>query len=174
MKSRNNLHNGPVMSAAKKALETGNAHHILIWIPEESENTLKNLLERACCARTIRKDAHDRTADWYFETVNRLHAACHGPRNLSISTKTPEEKAIILLVEGACESGNFDEITTVIPDTPAGEMRQRFKDLMKKRNYYCKENCAAGRMYVSAFIDFITFVYNLHSVSSDNHVIHRH
>jgi len=43
MISRNNLHNGPVMSAAKRALDTGKAHYILIWIPEESENTLKNL-----------------------------------------------------------------------------------------------------------------------------------
>ena len=32
MISYNNVHNGPVMSAAKKALETGKAHHILIWI----------------------------------------------------------------------------------------------------------------------------------------------
>jgi cell division inhibitor SulA len=36
------------MSAAKRALETGKAHYILIWIPEESENTLKNLLEKVC------------------------------------------------------------------------------------------------------------------------------
>jgi hypothetical protein len=171
VKSRNNLRNGPVMSAAKAALETGNANYILIWIPEESENTLKNLLERACCARITRNDAHDRTADWFFETVNRLHIAYHGPHNLSISTKTPEEKKIILLVDAACESGNFDEINAVIPDTPAGEMRQRFNDMMKKRNYDWEKNCAAGRVYVSAFIDFITFVYHLHSVSSGHHVI---
>ena len=47
-----NQNDGPLTKAAKAALETGNANHILIWIPEESENTLKNLLERACCARS--------------------------------------------------------------------------------------------------------------------------
>jgi hypothetical protein len=67
-------------------------------------------------------------------------------------------------VERACESGNFEQITTVIPDTPTGEMRQRFNDVIKKRNY-CEENIAAGRVYVSAFIDFIAFVNNLRSGS---------
>jgi hypothetical protein len=93
MKSNDDISNNPVMSAAKRALETGEAQHILIWVPEESANTLKNLLERACCERTIRKDAHDRTAaDWYFETVNRLHSRYYGPHNLSISTKPVDEK----------------------------------------------------------------------------------
>jgi len=162
-----NQSDGPVTKAAKESLETGNASRILIWIPEESENTLKNLLERACCVRSTRQDEGNRTAEWYFETVNRLHVASHGLNNLSISTKTPEEKATILLVQRACESGHFEDIDIRIPDTPAGDMRQRFEDLMRKRNSYCEQNCVAGRMYVSAFVDFITFVNNLHSASPD-------
>jgi len=169
-----NQNDGPVTKAAKESLESGNANRILIWIPEESENTLRNLLERACCARSTRQDGRNRTADWYFETVNCLHVTGHGSNNLSISTKTPEEKAIILLVQRACESGNFEEIAIHIPDTPTGELRQHFEDLMKKRNSYCEENCVAGRKYVSAFVDFITFVNNLHPGSSENQVNQRH
>jgi len=163
-----NQGDGPVTKAAKESLETGNASRILIWIPEESENTLKNLLERTCCVRSTRQDKGNRTVEWYFETVNRLHVASHGLNNMSISTKTPEEKAIILLVQKACESGNFEDITVRIPDIPAGELRQRFEDLMKKRDSYCEGNCVAGRKYVSAFVDFITFVNNLHSGSPDD------
>jgi len=156
--------NDPVMSAAKKALETGKAHYILIWIPEESENTLKNLLEKVCCTLNTQKDGNDHIVDWYFETIKRLHSGYYGSRNLNIPTKTPEEKTIIFLVERACESGNFEVITTIIPDTPAGEMRQRFNDVMKKRNYTV-ENITDGRVYVSAFTDFIAFVNSLRSGS---------
>jgi len=162
MISYNNLPNGLLMSAAKRALETGKAHHILIWIPKASENTLKNLLEKACCERRIQKNAHTHIVDWYFTTVNLFHSGYYGPRNLDISTKTPEEKMIISLVERAFESGNFEEIGTIIPDTPTGEMRQRFDDVMKMRDYRV-ENIAAGRVYVSAFTDFIEFVNNLRS-----------
>jgi len=157
---------GPVTRAAKRALETGNAQHILIWIQEDSENTVKNLLEKACCERTTRNDAHNNTVDWYFGTVSRLHSAYHGTHNLNISTKTPEEKAIILLVERACESGNFEDLSPVIPDDCTGEMRQYFDDVMKMRNFD-KKNSAAGRVYVSAVVNFITFVYHLHSGSHE-------
>lgn len=145
------------MSAAKRALVTGNAQYILIWIPEESENTLKNLLEKVCCERNTQKVAYDHIVDWYFKTVNHLHSVYCGSHNLNLSTKAPEEKKIIFLVERACESGNFKEITTVIQDTPDGEMRQHFNDVMKKRNYRA-ENIAAGRVFVSAFTAFIAFV----------------
>jgi len=90
MKTNIDISNNPVIIAAKRALETGEAQHILVWVPEESANTLKNLLERACCERTIRKEEHDRTADWYFETVNRLHSRYYGPENMSICRR--EEK----------------------------------------------------------------------------------
>jgi hypothetical protein len=125
MVPRNNLYKGPVMSAAKRALETGNAQYILIWIPEESENTLKNLLEKVCCERNTQKVAYDHIIDWYFNTINRLYSVYCGPRNLNISTKVPEEKKIIFRVEKACESGILKDITTVIQDTLDGEMRQR-------------------------------------------------
>lgn len=164
MISRNNLPNGPGMDAAKKALETGKAHHILIWIPEELKSTLKNFLEKACCERNTRKNVHGHAVDWHFQTIHRLQSLYYGPHNLNITTKEPEEKAIILLVERACEGGNFEEITTVIPDTPTGDMPQRFNDVMKKKNYDV-ENIAAGRVYVSAFTDFIVFVNNLRSGS---------
>jgi hypothetical protein len=150
------------MSAAMRALETGEAHYILIWIPEASENTLKNLLEKAYYERYTQKNARTHIVDWYFTTVNNYHSGYYGPRNLDISTKTPEEKMIISLVERAFESGNFEEIGTIIPDTPTGEMRQRFDDVMKMRDYHV-ENIAAGRVYVSAFTDFIEFVNNLRS-----------
>ena len=151
------MYKGPVMSAAKRSLETGNAQYILIWISEESENTLKNLLEKVCCEINTQKNARDHIVDWYFNTVNHLHSVYCGLHNLNLSTKTPEEKKIIILVEGACKSGNFKEITAIFQDTPDGEIRQRFNDVMKKRNYRL-ENIAAGRMYVLAFTDFIAFL----------------
>ena len=64
-----------------------------------------------------------------------------------------------MLVERACESGNFKELSEIIPDIPGGEIRHCFNDVMKKRNYEL-ENSIAGRHYVSAFTNFIAFVNN--------------
>jgi hypothetical protein len=164
MISRNNVHNGPVMRAAKMALETGNADHILIWVPEESENTLKNLLEKTCCERTTQRKARNHSIEWYLQTINRLHSEYYRPHDLNISTKTPEERKTILLVERACETGNFDEIATVMQITSDEEIRQRFNDVLNKSNYDM-DNIAAGRAYVSAFTDFIACINSLRSGS---------
>jgi hypothetical protein len=155
---------GPLMRAALRALKTGDAGHILIWIPEESENTLRNLLEKACCERTINRNAHAQIADWYFTTVNRLHMRCYRPRDLVISTKTPEEKKIIHLVERTCQCGDLTEITTVIPDTSGGELQQQLNRVMRTQNFD-PGNTAAGRAWVSAFIDFIALVHRMRSGS---------
>ncbi len=152
------------MNSAERALMTGDVRHILAWVPEESENTLKNLLERACCERTVNGGGQSLIADWYFRRVLHLHEALYRQENLDISTKTPEEKKIIFLVEKACKSGNFEEITAVIQDTPSGEMRDCFRDVLTKRNN-SEKSYSAGRAYVSALAGFISLAKNLQAGS---------
>ena len=129
-------HDGPVMRAAKMALETGNANYVLIWVSEKSENTLKNLLEKTCCERSSQKNMQNRALDWYFETVNRLHLA-NRRRLYTCKPGGLDESPIVLKVERAIETGNFEEIRSVIPDTHAGEVKQRFQQVLNKRNYDC-------------------------------------
>jgi hypothetical protein len=69
---------GPVMTAAQKSLMTGDASHILTLMPEEAGNTVRNLLEKACCHYRMRKDSRDPAVLWYFRTVDRLHSARTG------------------------------------------------------------------------------------------------
>ena len=164
MQKRRYSPDGPLMRAALKALETGDAGHILIWIPADSENTLRNILEKACCDRTIHPKARSPVADWYFLTVSRLHSRCYGLQDLNMSTKTPEEKKIICLAERTCRSGNFPEITREIPDTPDGEIQRQFSIVMRMKDFDPKDT-AAGRAWVTAFTDLIALVNRIRSGS---------
>ena len=158
--------NGPVMRAAKMALETGNANYILIWVPEESENTLKNLIEKTCCERSSRKNIQNLAINWYFQTVSRLKYANGWPHCPGMKSERSDEKPIVLMVERAIETGNIEEIIGVIPCTHAGDVRQRFHHVMDKRNYNV-DNIADGRAYVSSFIDLIVYLNNLYTSISD-------
>jgi len=42
---------GPVVKAAKKALEAGNINYVLVWVPRESEKELREVFERTLRAR---------------------------------------------------------------------------------------------------------------------------
>ena len=152
----------PVEKAAKMALETGNVNYILIWLPEESENTLKNLLEKTRCVRSSRMNMQNQVYDWYFATVNRFFNANRYPDYLTTQFGGLAEKPLVLKVDKAIESGDFEEIRDIIPVTHEADAKQRFQHIMDMRNYPVN-NIAAGRAYVSAFFDFNRYVHDLSS-----------
>jgi hypothetical protein len=152
----------PVEKAAKMALETGNVNYILIWLPEESENTLKNLLEKTCCKRSSKMNMRNQAYDWYFETVNRFYRASRWPDYLMTQFGGLAKKMLILKVDRAIESGNFEEIRDIIPVTHEADAKQRFQLIMNMRNYPVN-NIQSGRAYVSAFFDFARYIHTLSS-----------
>lgn len=80
---RLNQHPGttPVMHAAMVALNSGNVNDILSWIPEEYENTVKNLFEKTLCEQRTGNDGQGISVNWYLHTVNQL--CCAGDREPS-------------------------------------------------------------------------------------------
>ena len=162
--------NAPDMKAAKMALETGNANYVLIWVPEESENKLKNLLEKTCCERSARKNMQNCAIDWYFDIVSRFYSANKGALYTCLKPGGLDESLIAVKVERAIETGNFEEIIGIIPDAHAADVRERFHHVMDKSNYD-RNNIAAGRAYVSAFIDFLTYVHTIRTCipGEENH-----
>jgi hypothetical protein len=151
---------GLVVKAAKMALDTGNVNYILIWLPEESENTLKNLLEKTCCTRSSRMNVQNQVYDWYFEMVNRIYRTSRWPDYLTTQSGGLTEKLLVLKVDKAIENGNFEEIRDIIPVTHEADAKQRFLHVMNTRNYPVN-NLAAGRAYVSAFFNFNQYMHNL-------------
>jgi len=158
------------MKAAQMALATGNVNYVLIWIPEESDNTLKNLLEKTCCERSARKNMQNRAIDWYFDIVSRFYSANKGALYTCLKPGGLDESLIAVKVERAIETGNFEEIIGIIPNTHAADVRERFHHVMDKSNYD-RNNIAAGRAYVSAFIDFLTYVHTIRTCipGEENH-----
>src|SRR5665647_24212 len=69
---------GPVVSAARVALETGNVNFALIWVPESAESELKDVFEKTLRVRKIGPEAQALADEWFFENVVRLHRAGEG------------------------------------------------------------------------------------------------
>jgi hypothetical protein len=150
-----------VLKAAKMSLQTGNVNYILIWLPEESENTLKNLLEKTCCKRSSRMNMQKQAHDWYFETVYRFYLSGRSPDHNTTQSRNLTGK-LVLKVDRAIQSGNFEEIRDIIPLTHETDAQQRFQNLIKLRDFPV-DNIAAGRSYVSAFFDFNQYLHILSS-----------
>jgi hypothetical protein len=102
-------HDNPVMKAAQLALATGNFNLVKIWVPEELKNTLKNILEKTFCERSVRKNMQNRTIVWYFEAVNRLHSASKGALHSCLKPGGHDESPIISMLERTIETGNLEK-----------------------------------------------------------------
>ncbi|WAC04312.1 MAG: DUF6448 family protein [Methanoregula sp.] len=152
---------GPVVKAAKKALETGNLNYVLIWIPRESEKELKEVFARTLRARKAGKDAQDVADDWFFETAIRLHRAGEGASYTGMKPAGLSEGPVVPKAEKAIETGNPKETIDVILKTVEEDLTHRFRHVMEKKNYDV-DDVAAGREFIEAFIGWVVYSHHLY------------
>jgi len=153
---------GPVVTAAKRALEAGNVNLILIWVPEEAEGEVRKAFDRAVRVRKIRKEAQDLADDWFFETVVRLHRAGEGAPYTGLKPAGLDEGPVVPRAEKAIAKGNPEEVISFILHVVEEDLQQRFKTVMEKARYDVN-NVAAGRAYVKAYIGFVVHAHHLYA-----------
>lgn len=152
---------GPVVKAAKKALETGNLNYVLIWIPEDSEKELKDVFARTLRARKAGRDAQDVADDWFFETAIRLHRAGEGAPYTGMKPAGLSEGPIVPKAERAIETGNPEETIEFIIRTVEEDLTHRFHQVMEKKKYDA-DDVAAGREFIEAFIGWVVYSHHLY------------
>ena len=152
---------GPVVKAAKKALETGNLNYVLIWVPEESEKELRDVFERTLRARKAGRDAQDVADDWFFETAIRLHRAGEGAPYMGMKPAGLSEGPVVPKAEKAIDTGNPEETIDFMVKTVKDDLNRRFFRVMEKKHYDVN-NVAAGREYIAAFIGWVVWSHHLY------------
>lgn len=69
---------GPVVTAARKALETGNLRLALVWVRERDEPEITAAFEKTMKVRGLGGDARSLADTYFFETLVRVHRAGEG------------------------------------------------------------------------------------------------
>lgn len=159
---------GPVVKAARLALETGNVNLILPWIhrgPEEEE--LKQAFERAL---SVRKGATSTTTNseireladlWFFETAVRLHREGEGAPYTGIKPAGTLESPAVPMADQAIETENPDKLIDFLADAVKEELHERFEHAISKKGFN-ENDVEAARDYVQAMLGFVLFAGHLH------------
>lgn len=100
---------GPVVTAAKAALEKGNVNLILPWAPKKAEEELKKGFERTLRMRKLGKDAKELANYWFFETIVRLHREGEGAPYTGLKPAGLDQGPVVPRVEEAIEKGDARE-----------------------------------------------------------------
>lgn len=145
---------GPVVRAARHALETGDVSQALRWVRPQDEAEVTEAFTVARRSRAAAPDSAESSDRRFFETVVRLHRAGEGEPYDGLK-ETMSDPALSL-ADKALENGDVSLLTAGISDEGANEIRKRFVRALQARQH-ADESVAAGREYVRAYVDFIHY-----------------
>jgi hypothetical protein len=152
--------NGPVVTAAKKALETGNVNLVLIWVQKKDEAQIREAFQKTLAVRKLNPDAQKLADMYFFETLVRIHRAGEGVAYTGLKPAETEADPGIAAADKALEDGSNKELIKHLTDAGAHGIDEQYKQAMAKKNYK-KDDIDAGREYVEAYVRYIHYVERL-------------
>lgn len=152
---------GPVITAAKKALATGNVDLVLIWVQPQDEDIIRAAFQQTLKVRELSSDAKDMAEMYFLETLVRIHRAGEGASYDGIKWDKSDTDPGIELADKAIETGSVDEMIPSLVKHTEKEIRERFSLLLEKKKR-AETSVAAGREYVEQYVTFVHYILALH------------
>jgi hypothetical protein len=152
--------NGPVVTAARIALQRGDVTPVLKWVKETEEPEVRTAFQRTLAVRGASAEARDLADLYFFETLVRLHRQGEGEPYTGLKPASTIDPAI----EGADQAlatGSVNDLVTLVTERAAAGIRERFARAQAGQKH-ADESVAAGREYVTAYVEFIHYVEQLH------------
>ncbi len=154
---------GPVVKAAKRALETGNVNFILLWVPKSAEEELRHAFEKAVKARKAGKEAQEVADFWFFETAVRLHRAGEGMPYTGLKPAGLDEGPVVPRAEEAIEKGDGEDFIHFMVQGLKEEVQKKF-DLVIARKNFNENDVDAAREYVEAYLGLVPWAHGLYDI----------
>jgi hypothetical protein len=154
---------GPVVAAARKALETGNPNFVLVWVQKNDEAEIRGALHKARNVRKAGGDARALADTYFFETLVRIHRAGEGAAYTGLKPAGMVEPSIAA-ADKAIESGKLQDLARIISDRTEKGLHGHFEQVMAKKQYR-PNDVEAGRAYTSAYIEFTHYAERLYNAA---------
>jgi len=152
---------GPVVRAAKLALEADDVTPVLKWVREADEQRIRVAFERTLKVRALGPEAREMADTYFFEMLVRVHRAGEGEPFTGLKPAGTEVEPGIALADKALQGGSADELVKQVTAEIASGIRQRFARL-EDTSQHGEESVAAGRRFVAAYVEFIHYVESMY------------
>lgn len=148
---------GPVVKAARYALETREPAHVLIWVQEVDEPAIRQAFEQTLAVRALGTQARELADRFFFETVVRLHRAGEGAPFTGLKPAGLDLGPAIPAADEAIRTGSAEPLRHLLTAAIQDRLREQFRSVMTARQFG-PHDVAGGRAYVKAYVEFIHFV----------------
>jgi hypothetical protein len=152
---------GPVVAAARKALEAGDPNLVLIWVQPTDEAEVRRVFAEAMAVRKLGPQARNMADRYFFETLVRVHRAGEGAPYTGLKPAGRDLGPAIPLADKAVETGSGLALAEFIAKESEQGVQHRFAELQAKRKFQ-SDDLASGRAYVASYVSFVHYVEALH------------
>lgn len=155
---------GPVVTLARKALETGNVKLVLPWVQEQDESEIRKAFDATLSTRKAGPAARDLADMYFFETLVRVHRAGEGASYAGLKPAGRDLGPAIPAADQALEDGSIDRVIKIVTDAAAAGMRRHFERVASKEDFD-RDDVKAGRDYVEAYVTYVHYVERLYKAA---------
>jgi len=155
---------GPVVKAARNALETGNVNLVLVWVQKQDENEIKKAFSKTLAVRKLNPEAKELAEMYFFETLVRVHRAGEGAPYTGLKPAGRDLGPAIPAADSALENGKVQPLLKLLTDAVQSGIRERFEHVLAK-NQFSKNDVRGGREYVTGYVEFVHYVERLYDTA---------
>jgi hypothetical protein len=152
---------GPVVTAARKALATGDVGLVLPYVPATAEDEVRAVFSRVQPLQATGGEAAAVAQQWLFETAVRLHRAGEGAPYTGVKPAGMDVGPVIPLAEKALDTGDVQPVYELLATELHAELSRRLhrvEELAAGRD----TSVAAARAYVQELLGFQVYTNHVH------------
>lgn len=157
---------GPVVTAARQTLETGNLDKVLIWIPASGEAEVRSAFKQARQVRQMGPTARKLADRHFFETVVRVHRAGEGAPYTGLKPADTKLSPAIKRTDQALEQGEITPLMDLLTEAVRSNVREQFQSTLAKRDFDAS-NVDTGRAYVKDYVQFVHYAKRIYDAAGD-------
>lgn len=162
---------GPVVNAARTALEKSDITTILKWVRPTDEAELKETFQHALAVRATGPEAKELADRYFFETLVRVHRAGEGAPYTGLRTKVADAGPAVVGADKALESDSVDGLVKLVTGAAAEGIRKRYSQARELKEH-ADHNVEAGREYVAAYVDYVHYVEGIYAAATKREGYH--
>jgi hypothetical protein len=151
---------GPVVKAARRALEARDVNLVLPYVHKAGEAEVVKTFEKVTGIRESDPAAREIADLYFFETVVRVHRAGEGAPYTGLKPAGLDVGPAIPAAERAIESGSADELVGLLADTVRSELMRRFDRVMQLKPQ-AEGSVDRAREYVQAMLGLQVYAHKL-------------
>lgn len=157
---------GPVVKAARDALESGNVNLVLVWVQKENEDEIKEAFNKTLAVRELDPKAKELADYWFFETLVRLHRAGEGAPYTGLKPAGSEMSPAVPAADEALEEEKLKPLLRFLTDAVEESTTEQYRGVIERKDYDIND-VEAGRDYVGHYVEYVHFVERLYEAAME-------